>query len=227
MLKARAALAGMLTLFIASGIAASTASASGPFWHVNGSRVELGHGQIKFQSKTPLVIRTEIGTTPVAIECKTSISENAELEGNGMMQGIDKGSFSLPQCKVNATGCEVSPITTNTLKSYLAEASTQTKIVDVFEPTTGTVVATIRFTGAGCLLAGKFNLTGSVAAEIIPSAAELTELLFAFPITPITTVKREGTATAVGLLFSTRAAKFAAAYGARLETGEVFGVSLI
>jgi hypothetical protein len=225
-LKMRAGVLALLALFIVSGIAASTSSAAGPYWRVNGSRLEKGSQAIKLQNKGALVLKSEISTTPITITCNRSISEASNIEGNLTNQGLDKGHISYTSCKSSVTNCEVvEPVTTSETKSYLAIAATQTKIVDVFEPTTGEAFTTITLKGGTCLLAGPHEVKGSVAAEIIPAGVENQEGLMVFPSTPIKKVKHEGTEiTLVALTLGAKEATFAGVYGARLASGEKFGV---
>jgi hypothetical protein len=225
MFKMRVALLGVLALFIVSGIAASTASAAGPYWHVNGSRLESGAKQLKLQNKTTAVLA--IPSIGLEIECKSSISEGATIEGNGANQGQDKGRITYTSCKSNAAGCTVGePITTKPTKSYLAIAATQTKIVDVFEPTEGTLFVTIKLAGGSCLLAGSYEVTGGAVAEVVPAGTEAVEGLLSFPKTAITSVKHEGgAATTIELKTKGLASTFSSIYGAKLATGEKYGVT--
>lgn len=221
----RVALLGVLALFIVSGIAASSASAAGPFWRVSGTR--LGQGvikQIKLQLKGGAVLETpEAGLT---IECKNGVSEGSTIEGRGEKQGQGKGRIAFTQCAVTlpATGCGVvEPIITNPTKSYLANIETQPKIAEVFEPGQGTVFATVTITGAKCLQAGAVNVTGSAAAWIIPPNAENQEDLLVFPKPAIASVKHEGVVTAVALKALNLPTSFSAAFGQRLATNALFG----
>ena len=223
MLKTRVVLLGVLALFIASGVMTSSASASGPFWHVNGSLFSTGTKQIKLQSKGAAVL--SLPSLKIEITCNNSISEGSTIEGNGTSQGQGKGRITYSSCKSNAAGCTVAePITTNPIKSYLAVAATQTKDVEVFEPGQGTLFVTLKLSGGSCLLAGSFEVTGGAVAELIPSGSEAQEGLLFFPKTPITKVKHEGVEKTVELKTKGLESAFTAAYGARLQTGEKYGV---
>lgn len=224
-IKMRAGILVLLALFITSGIAASAASASGPYWRVNTLRLETGTKQIKLQNKGQLVLKSEVGTTPITITCNSSISEASTIGGNRTNQGQDKGHITYTSCSDSVTNCTpVEPITTKETKSYLALAATQTKIVDVFEPTEGETFTTITLKGGTCLLAGPHEVKGSVAAEIIPAGVENQEGLIVFPSTPIKKVKHEGTEiTLPALMLGPKEATFSGIYGARLVSGEKFG----
>jgi hypothetical protein len=204
-----------------------TAKGSGPYWHVNGSRLEAGAKQVKMQLKGSIVLKSaKLG---VEVECKSSGSEGATIEGNGAAQGQDKGRLSLSSCKVLKPEKEclvAEPIVTKPLKSYLAfNEGAQQNIVDVFEPTEGTTLTELKFSGKGCgILAGSQPLKGSVAASVVPKGSESQEYLFEFPATAITTIKHEGTEKTVGLTISSNPATLSAAFGARLATGEKWGV---
>jgi hypothetical protein len=224
MFKMRVALLGVLALFIVSGVSTSAASAAGPYWRVNGARLETGARQLKLQNKGVLKLITEVGKPAIEIECNRSVSEGGTIEGNGTNQGQDKGRITYTSCTTNATGCTVvEPITTVGTKSYLANAATQTGIVDVFEPTEGTTFVTITLKGT-CIVAGKYAVTGKVAAETIPVEKEAQEGILNFPSAAVTTVKHEGTEKSVGLSFGGAPARFIGVYGARLATNEVYGV---
>jgi hypothetical protein len=229
MFKTRVAMLGVLALFIASGIATSTASAAGPFWRVNGSK--LGQGavkQIKLQSKISSVLVGKLaGIATIEIECKNSVSEGATIENNPNTQGQDKGRVSFTQCRViQPAGCTVvEPITTNQLKSYLAinPNNKQQKFVDVFVPQQGTTFVNIRFSPA-CLGVNEAAVTGSVAAEIVPVEKEVQEAILDFPPSPITSVVYLQQEQKIGLTFAGEPAIFDTVYGARLQTNEPFGV---
>ncbi len=225
MFKVRLAVLGALALFIVSGIAASTASASGPFWHVGGTKFEAGTRQIKLQSKGVAVLKSPLAG--LEIECKNSISEGATIEGSKETQGQGKGRVSYSSCvvlKPTTAGCTVAqPIVTNPLKAYLAEAATQTNYVEVFEPGQGIVFVTLKLTN--CKPLGEVGVDGSIAAEIIPTKANGQEGMIAFPSTAISKVKHEGVEKTIKLETVGDPATFNAVYAARLATfPETFGV---
>ncbi len=227
MFKVRLAILGALALFIVSGISATAASAAGPFWHVGGATLK-GTRQIKLQSKGALLLKAP-GT--LEILCGNSISEGATIEGNGTTQGQGKGRTFYSSCTVPtpAGKCAVvgGSITTNPIKSYLANAATQTGIVEVFEPGQGTVFATFFLEsqpGNTCPFK-EVGVAGSAVAEVIPTGVELQEGLLVFPSTAILKVKHEGVETTLPSLKTVGAvATFSGVYAARLATfPEKFG----
>jgi hypothetical protein len=235
MLKTRVALLGVLALFIASGIAASTASAAqpaGPYWRVNGSR--LGQGvakQVKLQAKGVTVLKWKLAAgLTTTIECHQSESEGATIEGQGNFQGQDKGRIFFEQCKTvfnpASPECAVEePIRFNQIKSYLAynPNSKQQKFIDVFEPQQGSVFVRIKFVGKLCPVA-EAPIEGAMAGELIPIEKEDQEGLFVFPETPITTIEHEHQRRTIGLKVALEPVVFSGAYGARLATNELWGV---
>jgi hypothetical protein len=235
MFKTRVALLGVLALFIASGIAASTASAEqnqGPYWRVAGSRLGQGMAkQVKLQAKSVTVLKGKvIAGVAAVIECHRSESEGATIEGQGNFQGQDKGRVFFEQCKTVFTPaspeCAVEePIRTNQIKSYLAynPNNNQQKFIDVFEPQQGNVFVKIKFVGKLCPV-NEASVAGAVAGELIPIEKEGQEGLLNFPETPITTIEHEHQRRTIGLKFALEPAVFSGAYGARLETNELWGV---
>ncbi len=242
MFKTRVALLGVLALFIASGIAASTASAGqGPFWHVNGAKLGQGASkQVKFQAKyneTASLFRFSAlgGAVVLELKCHNSYSEGGTIEGQGAFQGQDKARIVFEQCKTLFKAAEeckiVEPIRTNQLKSYLAYNNTkpenkQQKFVDVIEPSAAQaagVFFVLHFEGKGCLFT-EAKLEGSMAAEILPIEKESQELLFFFPGEPIGSVVHEQQERKIGLKFAEEPAVLSGAYGARLATNEPWGV---
>ncbi len=208
-------------------LAEGPASGSGPYWHVNGSRLESSVKQIKQQLKGAAFLKAP-GT--LELECKSSISEGGTIEGNGAAQGQGKGRVTFSSCKVlvpTENKCIVAePITTNPLKSYLAKAATQTGIVEVFEPGQGTTLAVMKFTENGKCVFKEAGAAGTVVAEVIPAGTENQEDLVAFPKTAILKVKHEGVeVTLPSLKVVGSVATFSGTYGMRLATfPEKFGV---
>jgi hypothetical protein len=227
-LKMRAAILGIVALFIMSGTMTSIASAS-PFFHVAG--VKLAEGtvkQVKLQLKGKAVlVSTKLG---VEVECLNSVSEGATLE-NTTTQGQGKGRVSYSSCKVLKPGqpCAVAePITTKPLKSFLAdETGTGSKnFTEVFEPTENTTFVELKFSGSGCgLLIGSQPVKGSADAEVVPKEVNGQEGLLSFPGPE--KVKHLGTEVTVALTVATDPSTFTAAYGVRLaEFPTTFGVFL-
>jgi hypothetical protein len=224
MSKMRVALLGAMALLVVSGFAASTASAAGPYWHVGGSRFEKGATGIKLQLKGKAVL--SVPSAGFSIECNGSVSGSSTINGNGTDQGQDKGQLTFSQCTTTLSGCTVAePITTNQTKSFLANAETQTKIVDVFAPEKGETFVVLNFSSGCGVLAGAQTVKGRVAAEVIPAGVELKEGILDFPTTAISSVKHEGVTVAAGLKIGGLVSTFGATYGARLESGANYGVT--
>jgi hypothetical protein len=239
MLKTRVALLGVLALFIASGIATSTASASGPFWHVKGSKLAQGTKQLKLQLKGSATLTSKIAAVEVTITCASSKSEGATIEGSGVQKpGQDKGSLVFSQCKFPKPllGCQTQEViqVKQTKSRLVTFKGAQTKYADLFEPQQGETFATIILKNNGAETCNvkpvQLPVKGSVAAEIVPKEAEVQEMLLNFPETPINTVfveneqKNQQEELSIGLFLGVEEAKFKAAYGSRLETEEPFGV---
>lgn len=230
-LKMRVALLGLVALLITSGVATSVASAAGPFWHVGGATLK-GTRQIKLQLKTNggsgAKLTAETAGEPFIIECKNAISEGATIEGDGAKQGQGKGRIAFSSCKTSIAACFLTePVVTNPTKSYLADAeSTQSKFAEVFEPGQGEVFINLVFTGKCGVITVNTPLPvkGSVAAELIPGGKESQEGLLNFPVKAITEVKHEGTVVKPLMQFAGVTSVFSGALGARLQTGEAFGV---
>lgn len=231
MLKTRVALLGVLALFIASGIASSTASATGPFWHVAGAKLGQGEAkQVKIQAKLNPILVSEVKAfgIKIKIECHNSYGEGITIE-NSNIQGQDKGRIVFEQCKTIFNPEEVckvvEPIKTNQLKSFLAfnPNSKQQKFVDVFEPQQGTKFVTLHFEGTGCLVP-EAAVEGAVAGEIVPIEKESQELLLDFPEKPIEEIVHQQQTRKIGLVFAGEPAVFDGAYGARLATNQLWGV---
>jgi|SRR6267154_1909220 len=240
MLKIRLALLGVLALVVTSGIAASTASAGGPFWHVGGSKFSQGTRQLELQNKGNLVLKGELALVKVEVECETSLSEGATIEGSGQQKpGQGKGRLKFEKCIVKTAGktepCKaLVPIKTNQTKLILGTSNegVQRKYVDIFEPQQGTKFAEITFVNniTTCPFAGTFPLTGAVAAEMAPTESEALEGSLIFPETAIKAVQvfsqvsGQPEERGTGLFFGAKAANFKVTYKGKLVTNEIWGV---
>ncbi|HEV3070040.1 MAG TPA: hypothetical protein VGY76_01275 [Solirubrobacteraceae bacterium] len=225
---------------VISGIAAPTASAGGPFWHVGGSKFTQGTRQLELQNKGNAVLKSEIALIRVEIECGKSKSEGAAIEGSGQQKpGQDKGRLRFEECVTKVAGntnpCKVvEPIITNQTKSILGTSSeaTQKKYVDIFEPQQGAtfVELTLENNIEKCPVPGTFPVKGAVAAELAPTEAEAAEGSLIFPETAIKKAQVFSQASgqpeerATNLFLGANAAKFKAFYKAKLATNEVWGV---
>ncbi len=221
----------------------AVASAEGPFWHVGGAPLGQASKGIKLLNKGPLALTSELVAKPNNIEFKITCgysTSNGTIDGQGTTkQGQGKGTVTYEQCKVEdkaELACKViEPIKTNQLKVHLAHATIGAKeqMVELFEPspsqqTEEKIFATIVIastSGSSCTgLAGSFKIHGSVVGQITPQEEEVVEGGLSFPATPILSVKHEGQTVATGLFAGTAAATFTGSYGAKLQSGEKFGV---
>lgn len=122
-------------------IACEGASAEGPFFKLEGKRVEPGElGEITAKASKSYVLKN--GTVKITITC-TKVGES---EGSPIFDG----------CTVTGNGepCEVEggKITINPLEAFQAfSTATRTgKLIDFTRPATGNVIAKVKFTGSGC-----------------------------------------------------------------------------
>jgi hypothetical protein len=231
MFKTRAVLLGVLVLFVASGIASATASASGPYWRVGGLRLESGSKSLKLQAKGTIVLSAQLGNiVEIVVECASSKSEGATIEGDGGGQGQGKGRLIFTQCRSNwPHNCRiVEPVTTSQLKLHLGTDGGQSKYAVLYEPTEGRLFLWYRLAdareGETCLVAGEEPVGGTVAAEVVPREIEGQEMSLFLPEEPVSTVFLGQEEKKVDLLYGENQMKFSASYGARLDGGEKFGV---
>lgn len=234
MLKMKVALLGALALLIASGIATSVASAAGPYWRVNGSRLEKGSKFINVAGGTTELKATVLGLS-VTISCAEAEVESARLIGNGASQGQDSSkAIAFEKCKVvSPKQCATAKtISTVEVKSHLViftNAEKEEKIGDLFEPTTGSEFTTITLENNGtekCAFAETpFPVKGEAVAEVTPEGTEGSSGELAFPKAPIVEVKSEGGASEkVGLeIGSGNKASFNGKFTTNTLPGEKFG----
>jgi hypothetical protein len=236
--RQRIVMLSLMAVFVTSMFTTAVASAEGPFWHVNGVKLKQGSVGITGQNKGNLKFVTTLGNATIKITCTTSSTEGT-IDGQGeTRQGQDKGKVTFSGCTVVGEppfpeGCKVKePITTNQLKSHLANATVQgvEQIVDLFEPTgpqqeVKKVFVILVFELCGAILNGPHEVTGNVAAQLVPQRIEAQEGLLSFPETPITTIKHEGQeVTGVGLKFAGNVAKFSGSYTQKLQNNLPYGV---
>jgi hypothetical protein len=201
-------------------------------WQKNGELLAQGTKlPIKLQLKGVAVLSAP--SVPFKVECNSSISEGSTLESQGKDHSDQgKGRLVFTSCKTSIKECKVAePIMTVPTKAHLglSEKTTQGKIVRpvvVFTPTAESKVFTeLKFPTTGCgVFEGKEPVDGDVAAEIAPEGAEVNEGLLNFPETPIKEVYNEQGKEKLELALGGIESIFSAAYGARLESGEAFGV---
>jgi len=237
MSRQRLVLVSTMAVFVASMLAASAASAAGPFWHTNGTKLVQGSAGVKLQSKGALSLKGSVSGVTVTITCNNSTSD-ATIDGQGATkQGQGKGFVKYTSCKVEtltsegAKGSCTEPktITTSQLKSHLAEATFQgvTQIVELFEPVAGSTSTFVEIPLSGCTLALlnglKPPVKGSVVGVVEPQEAEGQEGSLIFPEAPISKIKHEGQEPKVELTLNGSVSTFSGFYGARIQSG-TFGV---
>jgi hypothetical protein len=227
MYKIRVALLGSVALLILGSVTSSAASAAGPYWRVNGSRLETGAKQAKV-SAGATELKAKLLGIGLTIQCEAASVAGASIIGNETSQGQDEAkSITFEKCKLVAPAkCLVEPIKTLPVKSHLAINGTQ--IVDLFEPTTGTAFTTITIKNGSekCSVAGKYPVMGDIAAEVKPEGTEVKSGELLFPGTPIKAVKKEGgSEEAIGLEIGNKGnpASFSGKFAVGLESGEAFG----
>lgn len=199
-----------------------------PDWFVNGAQLKVGTKQIKLQVKGEATLKAETKPTAFEIKCGGSRSEVSTIGGNGTSQGQAKGRLTFSSCKTKLEGCETTTptLTTNETKSYLATRSgSQTKIVEVFEPTEGEKYIEFKLKGKCGVIPTETNeaVIGTIAAELLPAGDEQKEGLLNFPEKPITEVDHEGTIVKPSMKFASIASVFYGGYGAKLVPEETFG----
>jgi hypothetical protein len=232
MLKMRVALLGALAMLVTSGIAASVASAAGPYWHVAGSRFEIGTRETVEVAGTTELKATVLGL-PIKITCEDAVVENSTINANGLGQGQDAAkAITFEKCKIPIPkGCATENIKTVPVKSHLViytNGASEEKIGDLFEPTTGTEFTTITVENNGtekCALAATYPVKGTTVGEVKPEGTEATSGELTFPTSPIAEVKKEGAASEkVGLeIGSGNKASFSGKFAVKLVTGGKFG----
>jgi len=207
-----------------------------PNWHVNGTKLSQGSKGITLQNKGTLSLKGTLSGLSVTISCGTSVGEGT-IDGQGeKLQGQGKGVVKYTSCetKVGEAGgkcTKPTAITTNQLKSHLANAAFQGKeqIVELFEPgspqTTNFVTIPLGECKETILNGINAPVKGSVAGVIEPQEEESQEGSLFFPTEPIKVVKHEGQElTSVGLTLNGTASTFTGWYSSKLQTGLKFGV---
>jgi hypothetical protein len=233
MYKMRVVLWAAIALVLVSGIAASAASAAGPYWHLNTHRLE------KFSwpaliSAGPTELTAKVLSIPITIKCASATVEGAEIVGNGTNQGLDvASSIAFEKCTIaTPKGCVVAqPIKTVAVKSSLVTYDSG-KIGDLYEPTKGTEFVTIKIGDESktntCSLKAEYPVKGSIAATVSPEGSEAKVGELGFPTTAIKQVKTEGGApTTVGLEIGEKnPANFSGKFEVEMALGERFGAFL-
>jgi hypothetical protein len=167
----------LLAVFALGAVAASAAQAEeGPFWTVNGSRLKAGQTRfITAKEVSPFVLS---GGGIVVTCTETNILPRGALLGS---EPNEHGKINListfKNCKVegNGSGSEcgkvTEPINTVSLSAeQVLDAKTKTKLLTLFQPASGSLLATLEFP-KGCKFEST-KVTGTVVGENLNSKKE-------------------------------------------------------
>jgi hypothetical protein len=161
----------LLAVFALGAVAASAAWAEeAPYWTVGGTRLEAGQTHFITAKEVKPFLLSGGG---VEVECtETSILPHGVLLGSEPGEpGTNDEIVTFKACEVkgNGSGSEckkvTEPINTTNLKSELVEDKTKTKLLVLFQPASGALLAELTFP-KGCKFEST-KVTGSVNAEVI------------------------------------------------------------
>jgi hypothetical protein len=168
----------LLAVFALGAVVASAAQAEeAPYWTVGGTRLEAGQTRfITAKEIHPFVLAQ--ATLGVTITCtETSVLPHGVLLGSEPGEpGTNDEIVTFKACKVTGNGsgatCETvtEPINTTNLKSELVLDKTKTKLLVLFQPASGTLLAELTFP-KGCKVEA-IKVTGSVLAEALNEKEE-------------------------------------------------------
>jgi hypothetical protein len=223
----------LLAVFAFSAVSVAVSSATeGPWWQVGGKRLAAGAEALllasakeKFVLKSSSPTKTTIVCTALTLPVGNEMKLIGLATGNG---GISLEVLEYKECTVenNGSGCEVEnkSIKTNlvlNLLGYANEGRTGNVLV-LFQPETGKVFTTIKFTGS-CTISTLAVLGSTIGlarvGEVPVPIGNTTESLHgevAFPHAETIFIERNGT------LRSVKAKLEAATFGATLS-----GVALL
>ena|ERR1700730_7367440 len=221
----------LLSLFCMSialtALTATPAFAEGPYWRVNGTRLEKGAKNTSIKGQT-FTTKTTIAGASVEIKCETAKGKSSTIEGNGINQGKGASTLLFENCtEATPKGC----VSSKAIETVGLDWSVGIIAIPTFPyiiayailfPQEGETLASV--TISGCLAEGKYPITGSVAAEIIPEGEEVKEATILFPEPATTQIKLEGQLHKVGLVMGGGTATLAGKLGMSLVSGEKFGV---
>jgi hypothetical protein len=175
----------LLSVFALGAVVASAAQAEeAPFWTVGGTRLEAGQTRfITAKTYKPTTNPWLLSGDGLKITCtEVAILPHGVLLGSEPGEpGTNDEIVSFKTCKVEGNAgkeekvkgeCETvsEPINTTNLKSELVEDKTKTKLLVLFEPATGTLLAELTFPKP-CKIE-KAKVTGSVNAEVLTDPGE-------------------------------------------------------
>jgi hypothetical protein len=166
----------LLAVFALGAVVASAAQAEeAPFWTVGGTR--LGAGQTRFitAKEAKSFVLSGAGVT---ITCTaTTVNAGAVILGSAAGEpGTDDETVNFKTCTVEGngtgSGCGTvsEPITKTNLKSELVLDKTKVKLLTLFQPASGSLLAELKFP-AGCKVE-TIKVTGSVLAEVLNEKEE-------------------------------------------------------
>jgi hypothetical protein len=239
-----------LACLAATGMLAATAAFGAepevPFWGVAGKRLESGtrSATITNASGVKVTLRSLLKgkekSSEVEIRCETTAFAGGALEGSlAKHAGKISGSMELSGCKLFAkegsafkeeAGCTVAPIKSSTLSGALwlegkkGEGSTAVVVFESKESPFAKVE--IKSTGTCGNLEGKYGLSGSFAAVLLPQNEEFQFIQLVLPETAIASAWRppgEEGETTVGLKLEGNSATLQGELKVELTSLEVFG----
>jgi hypothetical protein len=155
--KAKMITKAIIAMFALSIITSSTASAAMPGWMIGGTQL-TGSAALASTAAVDEVIKLSGGG--VEVECTGTTINGISRE----LKGSNKGSASsivITGCRTLSSHCTLSSTEIGTTPIE-AEATLEGTlgIASVFTPKTGTTVATVKFNGESCPVAGLKAVTG-------------------------------------------------------------------
>jgi len=191
-----------LMALLVAGVAIASTSASAeekveaPYWRVQGKRLEMGQSRsAAFEPSEATVIKTSFKEGKTEIRCKELDSEEAAIKGSNPGSDLKlSAELLLKGCTLSIlgheeTGCEVTVETPKLAVKgwYEGPKGTEgTNVVLLFEEQ---LIAKIVVKATkSCLVAGKYLLEGSFAANYEPQNTYITKAKIKIPATPITAV---------------------------------------
>jgi hypothetical protein len=170
----------LLAVFALGAVVASAAQAEeAPYWTVGGTRLEAGQTRFITAKEVKPFVLTGGGLTITCTE--TNVLPHGVLLGSEPGEpGTNDEIVTFKACKVKGNDetaeCEkvTEPINTTNLKSELVEDKTKTKLLVLFQPASGSLLAELKFPAACKIPVAK--VTGSVNAEVLNQKEEPVEL---------------------------------------------------
>jgi hypothetical protein len=172
-----------LAILVSTVAFTSSAQATSPAWTVE--KVTLGVGMKENIAETTTVTEEFVikGST-WGVKCPSVKFSAAFIEGEKTRK---EKSIILEGCKAIGSSCKVATIETEPLTSTLSGTVGHYKLN--FKPTSGTTVATITLSGAGC--PGALVVTGTMACNYPSVESEAVNHVLEFTATSGTELKRE------------------------------------